>query len=537
MKRKIQNRSLQMESLEDRKLMTTVTELGGTAITGDAVTVSGHAKVCTSYDNDHDSSRSNNGSVGEGGGGGVDHNSSRSNNGIDGQSGSGAGVSTESRSGGEQHKIYDYSQCLWNDVTSTEAGDGQGIGIFPIPIATPSDHVSQHPNCEVDTNKLSIGAGTKAILNGSVRGDLMNNGMLVVNGDQMDSFFDVFTEISIADEPQGSNPTPHPLPAPEFLDACFKDQLEHGPGMHDTLRDVLDVGPVTSGPAAEVMVDVGPMRQLEHGPGMHDTRPDGLDTGPVTTAPSAEVKLDSTPQSTSQAEDHMTKAEDHMSDAKGRIFPNDVDEPATEVKLDAGPINQLEQQRLLSAAAVERVSYTNDHVYIQESFAPEAGKATEEKPNLTTSFGNTAPELANETEAPAPMESNSGNGTNSLGGGNEDELEQPGELPAGNQPADNAGAGSPSDLFTMPLDPNGDTSRILADGEDDNKEDVDDTKDDEVGGWDIFVSWLTSFLPGGTTLSGLETGAQGVTNVHKYIGSMNSSLAKQTGDDSYIKGN
>ena len=61
-----------MESLEDRKLMTTVTELGGTAITGDAVTVSGHAKVCTSYDNAHDSSRSNNGIVGGGGGTDMD---------------------------------------------------------------------------------------------------------------------------------------------------------------------------------------------------------------------------------------------------------------------------------------------------------------------------------------------------------------------------------------------------------------------------------------------------------------------------------
>ena len=394
MNRKIQNHSLQMESLEDRKLMTTVTELGGTAITGDAVAVSGHAIVCTSYDNDHNSSRSNNGIVGEG----VDN--------VD--------DSTESRSG--------------------------------------------------DTNKLSIGAGTKAILNGSVRGDLVNNGMLVVNGNQMDSFFDVFTELSIAEEPQGSNPTPHPLPVPEFLDACFKDQLEHGPGPHETRPDGLDTGPVTSGPAAEVK----------------------LDTGPIGTAPSSEVKL------------------------------------------DTGPINQLEQRSLLSAAAV------------LEPFAPEAGKATDEKLNLTASFGNTASELPNETETPAPMESNSGNGTNSLGGGNEDELEQPGELPEGNQPADNAGAGSPSDLFTMPLDPNGDTSRILADGEDDNKEDtedVDDAKDDEVDGWDIFVSWLTSFLPGGTTLSGLETGAQGVTNVHKYIGSMNSSLAKQTGDDSYTKGN
>ena len=54
--------------------------------------------------------------------------------------------STESRSGSEQHKIYDYSQCIWNDITSTEAGDGQGIGVFPIPIATPSDYVSQNSN-------------------------------------------------------------------------------------------------------------------------------------------------------------------------------------------------------------------------------------------------------------------------------------------------------------------------------------------------------------------------------------------------------
>jgi len=53
---------------------------------------------------DHNSTRSNNGIVGEGGGGAVDHNSTRSNNGIVGE-------------GGEQHKIYDYSQCIWNDIT------------------------------------------------------------------------------------------------------------------------------------------------------------------------------------------------------------------------------------------------------------------------------------------------------------------------------------------------------------------------------------------------------------------------------------
>jgi hypothetical protein len=177
---------------------------------------------------------------------------------------------------------------------------------------------------------------------------------------------------------------------------------------------------------------------------------------------------------------------------------------------------------LLSAAA------------IFASFAPEAGKATEEKPERTTSFRSAASELANEAEA--PMQSHSGNGSDSLGGGNEDELEQPGELPAGNPPADNAGAGSPSDQFAMPLDPNGGTDRILAGEDDEKKEDDENATDDEVGAWDVFLSWLKGLHPIGTVIDGAVTLANGVEAVTTYIDRQNESLAKQTGDDSYTKG-
>jgi len=172
------------------------------------------------------------------------------------------------------------------------------------------------------------------------------------------------------------------------------------------------------------------------------------------------------------------------------------------------------------------------------SFVPEAGEVAEEKPEMKASYRSAAAELASEVQAPAPMESHSGNESHSLEGGMEDEHDEPGELPAGNPPADNAGAGSPSELLTLSLDPDDDTPRILSNDNDDEKENTEDSAaDDEVGGWDVFVSWLTGMLPGGAARGGLATGAQGVTNVTKYIDRLNASLAEQTGDDSYDQGN
>ncbi|MAG17012.1 MAG: hypothetical protein CMJ21_02980, partial [Phycisphaerae bacterium] len=40
-----------------------------------------------------------------------------------------------------------------------------------------------------------------------------------------------------ADEPEGSNPTPHPMPVPELSDSVSKRRLEHGPGLHDSVLD------------------------------------------------------------------------------------------------------------------------------------------------------------------------------------------------------------------------------------------------------------------------------------------------------------
>jgi len=172
------------------------------------------------------------------------------------------------------------------------------------------------------------------------------------------------------------------------------------------------------------------------------------------------------------------------------------------------------------------------------SFVPEAGEAAEKKSEMKASYRSAAAELASEVQAPAPIESHSGNESHSLEGGMEDEHDEPGELPAGNPPADNAGASSPAELLTLSLDPDDDTPRILSNENDDEKENTEDSvTDNEVGRWDVFVSWLTGMLPGGAVRGGLATGAQGVTNVTKYIDRLNASLAEQTGDDSYDQGN
>ena len=42
-----------------------------------------------------------------------------------------------------------------------------------------------------------------------------------------------------ADEPEGSNPTPHPMPVPELSDSVSKRRLEHGPGLHDSVLDLV----------------------------------------------------------------------------------------------------------------------------------------------------------------------------------------------------------------------------------------------------------------------------------------------------------
>ena len=43
------------------------------------------------------------------------------------------------------------------------------------------------------------------------------------------------------DEPEGSNPTPHPMPVPELSDSVSKRRLEHGPGLHDSVLDLVGV--------------------------------------------------------------------------------------------------------------------------------------------------------------------------------------------------------------------------------------------------------------------------------------------------------
>ncbi len=70
----------------------------------------------------------------------------------------------------------------------------------------------------------------------------------------------------------GSNPTPHPMPVPEFFEGRLKPQWSSTPVG-------LDTGPVTSG-TGFVNLDTGPVG-LDTGPVGLDTGPVGLDTGPV----------------------------------------------------------------------------------------------------------------------------------------------------------------------------------------------------------------------------------------------------------------
>jgi hypothetical protein len=88
----------------------------------------------------------------------------------------------------------------------------------------------------------------------------------------------------------GSNPTPHPMPVPEFFEGRLKPQwrstpvgLDTGPVTSGAGFVGLDTGPVNSG-AGLVSLDTGPVNldtgpvnlgtdrlNLEHGPGLHDS--------------------------------------------------------------------------------------------------------------------------------------------------------------------------------------------------------------------------------------------------------------------------
>jgi hypothetical protein len=87
-------------------------------------------------------------------------------------------------------------------------------------------------------------------------------------------------------KPEGSNPTPHPMPVPELSDSVSKRRLEHGPGLHDSVLDLVGViNPDSMFPADEPegsnptphpmpvpeLSDSVSKRRLEHGPGPQDS--------------------------------------------------------------------------------------------------------------------------------------------------------------------------------------------------------------------------------------------------------------------------
>ena len=120
---------------------------------------------------------------------------------------------------------------------SMRPADGQRIGISPVPTPVP-------------------GGGS----------------VMVVNPDSMRPVFGR----------SDSNPTPHPMPVPELSDSVSMRHLEHGPGLHDTQRVGLSVGPIgtsryslDTGPigTSRYSLNVGP---IAHGPAMRNAVVDSV---------------------------------------------------------------------------------------------------------------------------------------------------------------------------------------------------------------------------------------------------------------------
>jgi hypothetical protein len=234
-------------------------------------------------------------------GGAVDHNSTRSNRGTVGE-------------GGEQHKIYDYSQCIWNDITfnchaTPDARSDNLRGSVTVNFVNVRDqyqtdtcHVDEYGTVsmasKVDPDSKDCIDQVKEQYEGSRAGAKPNGAVILsdrsgndtvnwnINGwhienfsvDQVMSQLDDQepealkpekavvghhdTALSITrkiggvtdngfgdgsggrtgvasdldtDNPEGSNPTPHPMPVPEFSDFVSKHRLEHGPGMYDRI--------------------------------------------------------------------------------------------------------------------------------------------------------------------------------------------------------------------------------------------------------------------------------------------------------------
>jgi len=115
----------------------------------------------------------------------------------------------------------------------------------------------------------------------TVRGSNWNvpdlDSVQVINPDSM-----LPAEPDGGDEPEGSNPTPHPMPVPELFDLpdagdyLFKNRLEHGPGLHDSILDSVEVvNPDSMRPIANIWTD-GTMLNLQSQIGSEHFPPLGL---------------------------------------------------------------------------------------------------------------------------------------------------------------------------------------------------------------------------------------------------------------------
>ena len=196
----------------------------------------------------------------------------------------------------------------------------------PVPglVPTPEKHLTHHQSKDAHLNQVALKKHTHAIINPQFkgRGDGQRIGIspiptptpgggggsvMVVNPDSMRP----------ADNPEGSNPTPHPMPVPELSDSVSKRRLEHGPGLANSVLDsVMVINPDSMRPIDAQWIGISPIptptpgggsvmvlnpdsmrpadnpegsnptphpmpvpelsdsvskRRLEHGPGLHDS--------------------------------------------------------------------------------------------------------------------------------------------------------------------------------------------------------------------------------------------------------------------------
>jgi len=106
----------------------------------------------------------------------------------------------------------------------------------PVPglVPTPEKHITHHQSKDAHLNPIALKKHTHSI----------------INPDSMRP----------ADTPEGSNPTPHPMPVPELSDSVSKRRLEHGPGLHDSVFDsVMVINPDSMRPTDAQWIGISPI--------------------------------------------------------------------------------------------------------------------------------------------------------------------------------------------------------------------------------------------------------------------------------------